>query len=125
MTKAAAVYQFFASFDIPAYDVTRVPDNAEFPYLTYEYGETGFNEGEFPSAVNIYYLGSSNVAINAKVDELAAAIGRGGRVFKCDGGRLWIKRGSPWVQTMADSELQHTNRQINRRYINVTIEYLV
>ena len=36
MTKAAALHQFFSSFGMMAYTSTSVPEDAVFPYLTYE-----------------------------------------------------------------------------------------
>ena len=45
-----------------------------------------------------------------------------GSVFndvKCDGGRIWIKRGQPFAQNMGDE----SDGLIKRKYLNVTIEY--
>lgn len=36
MTKAEAVYAFFSSFGIPAYESGSVPDGAGFPRITYD-----------------------------------------------------------------------------------------
>jgi len=36
MTKAAALHQFFSGFGMDAYTDSSVPDDAVFPYLTYE-----------------------------------------------------------------------------------------
>ncbi len=120
MTKAATVQSFFSSFGIPAYESSKVPKEASFPYLTYQYGETSFDTSEYACAVNLYYLGNNNTPVNAKVDEIARYIGRGGRCLTTDGGFIWFKQGSPWVQTIDEPDTD-----INRRYINVTIEFLV
>ena len=36
MTKAAAIYQFWNSFGLTAYEENTVPDDAAFPYITYQ-----------------------------------------------------------------------------------------
>ena len=36
MTKAAAIYQFWNSFGLAAYEENSVPDDATFPYITYQ-----------------------------------------------------------------------------------------
>jgi hypothetical protein len=43
----------------------------------------------------------------------------GGKIIKCDGGRIWIKRGQPFAQNMGDE----SDDLIKRKYLNVTIEY--
>ena len=44
----------------------------------------------------------------------------GGAFVPYDGGAMWIKRGSPWCQNIADE----SNKNIKRRYLNITVEYL-
>ena len=56
----------------------------------------------------------------AAVDKLSKAIGLGGVFLHCDDGVIWLKRGSPWAQSLTDA----TDKTIKRRYINVTAEYL-
>ena len=55
MTPEAAVYTFLSSFGIPAYAASSVPDQATFPYLTYDLvlGEWGQPEVNMP--VNVWY----------------------------------------------------------------------
>ena len=36
MTKAAAIYQFWNSFGLTAYEENSVPTDATFPYITYQ-----------------------------------------------------------------------------------------
>ena len=35
MTKAEALHSFYSSFGLTAYEENSVPDDAEFPYITY------------------------------------------------------------------------------------------
>ena len=121
MTPEAAVYTFLSSFGIPAYAASSVPDQATFPYLTYDLvlGEWGHPEVNMP--VNVWYRTDSEAIPNAKVREISQAIGMGGVLLHCDGGALWLKKGSPWAQAMT---VEGEDEKVKRRYVNINIEYL-
>lgn len=119
MTKEASLQAFFERF-LPSYAASAVPNDVEFPYLTYELITSAWEEGEVGITVNLWYYTTSEAAPNAKAREMSAAIGMGGVQVPCDGGAIWLKRGSPWCQSLYDS----TDTSIKRRYINVTAEYL-
>ncbi len=118
-TKGRILNEFFSSFGIPAYPVTSVPENAVFPWLTYELILDSWSGGEVGITVNLWYHTESEAIPNAKADEIARAIGLGGVVLSCDGGYIWLKRGSPWCQALRDE----ADANIKRRYINVTAEF--
>ena len=118
MTKAAAIYQFWSSFDLTAYEENTVPTDAVFPYITYQLVTDSFDR-EVAATASLWYRGESWTAINAKTEEISAHIGLGGKIIKCDGGRIWIKRGQPFAQNMGDE----SDDLIKRKYLNVTIEY--
>ena len=118
MTKAAAIYQFWSSFDLTAYEENTVPTDAAFPYVTYQLVTDSFDR-EVAATASLWYRGESWTAINAKTEEIAQHIGLGGKIIKCDGGRIWIKRGQPFAQNMGDE----SDDLIKRKYLNVTIEY--
>lgn len=119
MTKAAALHQFFSSFGMTAYTSTSVPDDVVFPYLTYELITSAWEGGEVGLTVNLWFHTTSEAVPNAKAEELSKAIGRSGVNVTCDGGYIKILRGSPWCQSLNDE----TDRNIKRRYINVTARY--
>ncbi len=121
MTPEAAVYTFLSSFGIPAYAASSVPDQATFPYLTYDLvlGEWGQPEVNMP--VNVWYRTDSEALPNAKVREISNAIGMGGVTLPCDGGMLWVKKGSPWAQAVT---VEGEDEKVKRRYVNINIEYL-
>lgn len=119
MTKEAALKQFFSGFGITAYPSTAVPNDVQFPYLTYEVITSAFGEEPVGLTVNLWYFTTQEGPPNAKARELSEAIGRGGVRLKCDEGYIWLKRGSPWCQSLTDE----TDSNIKRRYINVTAEY--
>lgn len=127
MTPEAAIYQFMNSFGIPAYSEASVPDqNAPewqgFPYLTYQLVIGEWMDGEVNMPVNLYDRTTSEKTLNTKVREMSNAIGRGGITLPCDGGMLWVKKGSPWAQAM---NIEGEDEMVKRRYININIEFLI
>ena len=126
MTPEAAVYSFMSGFGIPAYPSSSTPDRASeewegFPYITYDLVVGEWMRGEVNMPVNVWYRGDSEAAPNAKVRDIAEAIGLGGVTVPCDGGMLWIKKGSPWAQAVT---VEGEDDMVKRRYVNVNIEFL-
>ena len=119
MTKEAVLHKFFNSFGIPGYPTSAVPEDAVFPWLTYEPITSAFEEGEVGITVNLWYYTTDEAVPNAKAREMSQKIGMGGIILPCDGGAIWIKRGSPWCQNLRDE----TDPIIKRRYIQIVAEY--
>ena len=120
MTKEQALHKFFNQFGITGYRSTSVPDDVIFPYLTYDAPISSFEEDPVSITLNLYYYTDSEATPDAKAEEIRKAIGMSGKMLICDGGAIWLKWGSPWCQSLVDE----TNRNIKRRYINITAEYL-
>lgn len=118
MTKEAALQAFFERF-LPSYAASAVPEDVVFPYLTYELITSAWEEGEVGLTVNLWYYTTSEAAPNAKAREISEAIGLGGVQLPCDGGTIWLTRGSPWCQNLMDS----SDPMIKRRYLNITANY--
>ena len=119
MTKAAAIYQFWSGFGLTAYEENTVPEDAVFPYVTYQLVTDSFDR-EVAATASLWYRSESWTAINAKTEEISAHIGLGGKIIKCDGGRIWIKRGQPFAQNMGDE----SDDLIKRKYLNLTFEFM-
>lgn len=119
MTKAAAIYQFWNSFGLTAYEENSVPDDATFPYITYQLVTDSFDR-EIPLTVSIWYRSESWTGINAKTEEISRTIGRGGKIIHCDGGAIWMKRGQPFAQSMGDE----SDDLIKRKYLNIIAEFM-
>ena len=110
MTKAAALYQFFSSFGIPAYEENTPIAMAEggnaptFPYLTYENKTGSFGDNNnVVISFTLWYRSFSQVAANAKSQEIAAAIGRVGVKAYVDGGILIIRKPEgTWAENRGD-----------------------
>ena len=105
---AIALHTFFSGFGIPAFVEYDVPD--EFPdehgdmqpvrppYITYQLVEPDWRDSA-PIYARVWYRSTSYTAINAKVDEIRAAIGEGVSI-PTDSGAVWLFKGSPFAQNM-------------------------
>ena len=119
MTKAAAIYQFWNSFGLTAYEENTVPTDAAFPYITYQLVTDSFDR-EIQLTASIWYRSESWAGINAKTDEISQTISIGGKIIPCDGGAIWLKRGQPFAQSMGDE----SDDLIKRKYLNITAEFM-
>ena len=119
MTKAAAIYQFWSSFGLTAYEENTVPTDAAFPYITYQLVTDSFDR-EVAATASLWYRGESWTAINAKTEEISQKISRGGKIISCDGGAIWLKLGQPFAQSMGDE----SDDLIKRKYLNITAEFM-
>lgn len=118
MTKAAAINKFWNSFGIIAYEENSVPEDAEFPYITYQYVSDSFDVNTILTA-SVWYRETSWINANNKAEEISRYIGFSGKILNFDYGRIWIKRGTPFAQNMGDDN----DNLIKRKYINVEAEY--
>ena len=119
MTKAAAIYQFWNSFGLTAYEENSVPDEAAFPYITYQLVTDSFDR-EISLTASLWYRSESWAGINAKTEEISQKISRGGKIISCDDGAIWLKRGQPFAQNMGDE----SDDLIKRKYLNITAEFM-
>lgn len=141
MTKDKALYAFFNHLVhkweavggqyvktdeyVTAYVDTNVMDengNTEnlFPRLTYTAVFDSWGGEPVSLTVNLWDRVFGESVMNEMAFEISKAIGYGGKIIPCDGGYIWLKRGSPFCTSLTDS----VDTTIKRRYINVTAEYL-
>lgn len=141
MTPAAALLDFFSNAIInhdeteaeegtvkqhwDAYPETSVPSkaaghsyDASFPYLTYNAPFDPDYERNVSIAVNLWDYTLSEKTMNDAVSELSNAIGNGGEQILCDGGCIWLRRGTPFSQAIPDND-----PKLKHRYINITAAY--
>lgn len=119
MDKAQAINYFWNSFGLPAYDENTVPHNAQMPRITYNVA-TGDLFDVVSLYASIWYRSTSWQAITQKANEIERRLGEhGGEVIDLDDGKLWIVKGSPFMQRMSDPD-----DSIRRIYINVMAEFL-
>ena len=121
MTKEAALYQFWSSFKLPAYEESSVYSMAglpTYPYITYEV-QTGSFEAVIPLTASLWYRSTNWTDANAKEREIAETIGRGGLTIEIDDGAMHIMRREPFAQKMGDS----SDDMIKRIVLNIAVEY--
>lgn len=121
--KASALYDFWASFGLPAYEQNSVPtgENAPaFPYITYSV--TIDSEGETVSLdASLWYRGTSWAACEAKLEEVSLALMDKKRcILLCDGGAIILRKGTPFANNMGDPE----DNLIKRKVLNVEAMYV-
>ena len=119
MTKAAAIYKFWNSFGLRAYEENSVHVEAALPYITYQLVTDRFDR-EITLTASMWYRGESWTGINAKTEEISQTISRGGKIISCDDGAIWLKRGQPFAQNMGDE----SDDLIKRKYLNITAEFM-
>lgn len=119
--KTQAIYNFWSSFGLTAYEENTVPtgENApKLPYITYAVIENSFDRDTVLNG-SLWYSGYSWADADRKAAEINAALGHGGKMIPYSDGILWVKRGIPFAQHMADE-----NDTIRRIYINLTAEFI-
>lgn len=118
MDKFQALHNFWNSFSISAYDVNSVPENAVFPRLTYEVVTDSF-DNEVAVTNSLWYNSTSWAAISQKAQQIADSIGMGGQIVQYDGGAVWIKRASPFIQRLPGEK-----DTIKRIVMNFSMEFI-
>lgn len=119
MTKAAAIHQFLSDFGLPTHAASSVPKDAMLPCLTYVLSQGAWGDSELSITADLWYYGGGEAAPNAKAQELSQAIGFGGVQLPCDGGFIWLKRGSPFCQNLHDAQ----DNEVKRRHLNLSAEF--
>lgn len=122
MTKAAAIYQFWSSFGLEAFEensVYQMDESPSFPYITYELNTDSFEGSVVALSASLWYRSTSWTQANAKAEEISKVIGSGGKVLECDGGYIWIKRRSPFSQSMGDD----SDDMIKRKILSISVEF--
>ena len=118
MDKAQAIHNFWTSFGWKAYDEGTVPDDAEYPRITYNLATDDLGN---PLAMygSLWDRGTSWASVSQKADEISEALTkRHPPAVAFDGGRVFITKGTPFAQRMVDED-----DMVRRIYINITVEF--
>lgn len=102
-----------------AYDENTVAENATFPRITYSVSTDSIGNLVILSA-SLWYNTRSWEDISKKADEIAAALGYGGKIIKIDNGYLWLVKGSPFAQRMSEP----SDKMVRRIILNINAEFL-
>ena len=117
MDKQQALYQFWNSFDIPAYDENSVPDDVQMPYITYNVSTGSIGDITIMSA-SVWYRTNSWTYLDNMANRISSYIGYGGITLPIDNGMIWVKRSSPFSQRMAD------DGEVKRTLLTIAAEYI-
>lgn len=117
MDKQQAIYQFWSSFGIAAYDENSVPDDAPMPYITYNV-VTGSMGDVIVMSGSVWARTTSWAYLDGVADKISKYIGMGGRTIQIDNGMIWIKRSSPFAQRLSD------DGEIKRMLLQISVEYI-
>jgi hypothetical protein len=122
MTKEEALYKFFSGFGMDAYPSSVIPDEkeVEFPYISYENAIGFAGDPTIFVTAQIWFRTESEAVPNAVVSRISEYIGRGGVIVPYDEGTIWIKRGTPWCNSLADDG----DPSIKRRILNLEIDFM-
>lgn len=119
MNKAQSLHSFWNSFGIPAYEATTVNDERVGDlYITYEV-VTDSLDRTVPMSASIWERNSTSWdTVSLKAEEISDSLVQV-KTIPLDIGYLYITRGQPFAQRMADED-----DSIRRIYINIMAEYL-
>lgn len=120
MDKYQAQYNFWSSFGIPAYDANSVPDakEIEFPYITYQAVNAGFDEDTVILA-SIWTQSTSWTQADYLANEIQDTLKNGGKVVPYSGGIIWITPEVPFAQNMGDP----SDDRIRRKLLTVQLHF--
>lgn len=121
--KDMALYEFWASFGIPAYEQNSVPtgENAPvFPYITYSVSIDSEWE-QVALDASLWYRGTSWAACENMLEQVSRAFNDKQRcVLECDGGAIILRKGTPFANNMGDPD----DNLIKRKVLNVEAIYI-
>lgn len=119
MTIENAIYNYFDKF-LPAYEENTVPDNAKFPFLTYECTSTTFNEGKVSINVSLWYRENTWANANNMAHRIEQDLGYGGTCIYTDTGEfIWITKDVPFIQSLGDN----SDDKVKRKLLKLRLEY--
>lgn len=120
-----ALNKFWSSFGMPAFDESVTLVNKPFPYITYQVSTGDFDGGDVPLNASIWDTEAQGHGalkfLAEKAEEIRVKIGRGGILLPYDDGIIWLKRGTPFAQTLGGLD----NPQIKRKLLLTFAEFII
>ena len=110
-----ALNTYLNGFGLDAYAEDSVPDNAEFPYITYSVVNPEWQQ-KATFFVRVWYRSTSNADLLEKADQILNDIGEGRRI-PYNGGMVALWPESPTAQVMVDLN----DRSVRYAYINLSL----
>jgi hypothetical protein len=111
--KEAAIFGFFSSFGVQAFEQNSVPDGKdrpEYPYITYELKTGRFSEYDTSVIFSIWDDNNSIERLIGIAKSIASYLGRMGKVIKIDDGYILIMADNPFCEIGADEAIKTVKR---------------
>lgn len=126
MDKDIVLHNFWSQF-APAYNENSVPDERDivaihgsaFPRITYDM-VMGDSMDENAMSASVWDRSSSWNGVFDIFNQINDTLGNGGVILPCNGGGLWVKKASPWAQTLGDA----SDDSIRRIFLNISVEFI-
>lgn len=118
MDKYEALYSFYSSFGIPAYEENSVDENAVMPYITYEVLTSSFDNDSVSISCQIFSKSKDLIELDKITDKISKAL-TGGITLKCKDGYVVLYRGTPFAQNRATGDTS-----VKCKYINISADYI-
>lgn len=119
MDKAQAIHNFWSGFGWDAYDENSVPNDAEYPRITYQV-QTDSLDNVLLLSASLWDKSTSWERISKKAELIAQEIVHMyPAAIKINGGGLYISKGTPFAQRIADPD-----DSIKHIYLNINAEFL-
>lgn len=118
MDKQQAFYNLWSRFDLPAYDENRVPEDAEYPYITYQVLIGNLDSPLLPSATlwdkstSWNYLDTKLADMTHQIEDMAP--------IKLDEGYMHINLGNQFGQRTSDP----ADQTVIGYRLNLEVEFL-
>lgn len=119
MDRWQALYIFWSSFGIPAYEENSVPEDATYPYITFQAAVGGFESIILLNASIWDRTKQGTAFIDAKADEIERYIKNMG-CPRIEGGRYRVYASNTFAQNMGDPD----DRLIKRKVLTVNFEFM-
>ena len=118
MDKYEALYKFYSSFGIPAYEENSVDDKAKMPYLTYEVITASFDADSVAISCQLYFKSKDLTEIDRLAEKISAALS-GGVCLKCDNGYIALYKGTPFAQNRPTGD-----KSVKCKYLNISADFI-
>lgn len=119
MDKYQALDDFWNSFTLPAYDDYSVPDDPEYPFISYSVLADSLDKPVFLNA-SLWYRTYSWEGISMKAEEISRRITEMNAIPLDNRQYLYLTKGTPFAQRMNDP----SDDAIRRVYLNIEAEFL-
>lgn len=118
ITKEQALYNFWSSFGVKAYEETSVPEKTAFPYITYQTTLDSFG-AEVAMTASVWDRKSDWQSVTDIKDAISVELTLGGKIIHYTGGAMWLKKAQPFAQRRGDAD-----KSIRRIVLNVSAEFI-